>query len=58
MGNDRKRKHFLHQKRKHSNKKETYTGGSKSTGRKVGFAAVFADITRRETTRRSLHPHS
>ena len=28
---------------------EAYTDGSKSTGRKIGFAAEFADITRRET---------
>ena len=28
--------------------KEAYTDGSKSTGRKVGFAAIFADITRGE----------
>ena len=26
---------------------EAYTDGSKSTGRKVDFAAVFEDITRR-----------
>ena len=31
----------------HSNNKEAYTDGSKSRGRKVSFAAVFADITRR-----------
>ena len=47
-GNDSRRKqHFLHHKGKHNNKKETYSDGSKSTRRKVGFAAVFADITRR-----------
>ena len=47
-GNDSERKHyFLQHKGNHSNFKETYTNGSKSTGRKVGFAAVFADITRR-----------
>ena len=30
-----------------SNNKEAYTDGLKSTGRKVGFGAVFEDITRR-----------
>ena len=30
-----------------SNNKEAYTDGSNSTGNKVSFAAVFADITRR-----------
>ena len=46
---DRERKqHFLQHKGNHSNNKEDYTDGSKSTGRKVDFAAVFTDITRRE----------
>ena len=46
--NDSERKqYFLQHKENHSNKKEAYTDGSKSTGRKVGFAAVFTDITRR-----------
>ena len=36
----------LHKKNR-SNNKEAYTNRSKSIGRKVGFAAVFADITRR-----------
>ena len=31
------------------NSKEAYTDWSKSTGRKVGFAAVVKDITRRGT---------
>ena len=31
----------------------TYTDGSKSTGRKVGFPVVFMDFTRR-----NIHPHS
>ena len=44
-GNESKRK-------KHSNSKEAYTDGSKSTSRKVGYATVFTD------TRRSLHSHS
>ena len=47
-GNDNERKqHFLQHKEKHGNNKEAYTVGSKSTERKVGFTAVFADITRR-----------
>ena len=53
-GSDNERKqHFLQHKEKHKDTKEAYTDGSKSTGRKVGFAAVFTDITRR-----SLHSHS
>ena len=48
IGNDSKRKqHFLQHKGNHSNNKEAYTDKSKSTERKVGFAAVFVDITRR-----------
>ena len=44
-GNDSERKqNFLQHKENHSNN----TDGSKSTGRKVGFAAVYADIIRRE----------
>ena len=47
-GNDSERKqHFLKHKGKHSNNKEAYTKGSKSTRRKVGFAAVFMDIARK-----------
>ena len=34
-------------KGKHSNNKEAYTNTSKSTGGKLGFAAVFMDINRR-----------
>ena len=34
--------------KENSNNKEVYTDGLKSTGRKVGFVAVFSDITRRE----------
>ena len=37
----------LTHKGKHSNDKEVYSDGSKSTERKVDFAAVFVDITRR-----------
>ena len=46
--NDSDRKqHFLQHKGKHSHNKEVYTYGSKSTGRKVDFASVLTDITRR-----------
>ena len=48
MGNDsEKKQHFLQHEGKHNNNKEAYTDGSKSTGSKVGFVAVSADITRR-----------
>ena len=48
MGNDKKRKqHFLKHKGNHSNFKEAYTDRSKSTRRKIHFAAVFADISKR-----------
>ena len=47
MGNDSKKKqHFLQYKRKQINNKEAYTDELKSKGSKVGFAAVFANITR------------
>ena len=47
-GNDSERKqHFLKHKGNHNNFKEAYIDGSKSTGRKVSFAAVFANTTRR-----------
>ena len=48
MGND---------KGKHINNKEAYMDRSKSTGRKVGFAAVFSDITKRGalTKKASIH---
>ena len=47
MGNNSERKqYFLQHKENHSNNKEAHTDGSKSTGRKVGFVAVHADITR------------
>ena len=46
MGNDNvKKQHFLQLKGKYSNNKEVYTDRSKSTGRKVGIAAVFENIT-------------
>ena len=44
MGNDRERKQ---NKGNHSNFKRAFTDGSKSTGRIVGFAVVFVDVTRR-----------
>ena len=42
-----KRQHFLQHKEKHSSSKKAYTDGSKSTGRKVGCAAILTDITRK-----------
>ena len=41
----------------HKNTKEAYTDGSKNMGKKVGFATVFIDITRRGslTEEASLH---
>ena len=42
-----KKQHFLQHKEKHSRSKEAYTDGSKSPGRKVGYAAVFTDSNRR-----------
>ena len=54
-----RKQHFLQHKGKHSNNKQVYTDGSKRTGRKVGFAAVFTDITRKGgTTRKGLYPYS
>ena len=44
---------FLEHKEKHKNNKETYTDKSNIMERKVHFAVVFRDITRR-----SLHSHS
>ena len=47
-GNESERKqYFLQHKGKHSNSKKAYMVRSKSTGRKVGYAAVFADTIRR-----------
>ena len=43
------KQNFILHKEKHKDMKEAYMDGSKSTGRKVGFAAVFTDITRRGT---------
>ena len=37
----------FHDTEENTVRKEVYTDGLKSTGRKVGFAVVFADITRR-----------
>ena len=54
MGNESERKqHFLLQKEK------AYTDGSKSIGRKLGYAAVFAEgHQKRGTSRRSFYSHS
>ena len=50
IGSESERKqHFLQLKGKYSSSKEAFTNRSKSTGRKVGCAAVFTDITRRGT---------
>ena len=42
-------KNTLQHKKNHKNTKEDYTHKSKSIGEKIGFSAVFADITRSET---------
>ena len=48
MRNDSARKqHFQQHKRKHSNNKKAYTDGSKSSRRKVGYADVFTNVTKR-----------
>ena len=39
--------HFLQHKGKLGSSKKAYMGGSKSTRRKVGYADVFTDTTRR-----------
>ena len=44
MNNSERKKHFLQHKGNYNNNKEAYIDESKSTGRKVGFAAVIADI--------------
>ena len=41
------KQNFLQHKEKNSNSKEAYTDGSKSTGKKVGYAAIITDTTRR-----------
>ena len=43
-GNESEKKQH---KEKHSSSMEAYTDGSKSTRRKIGYAAVFTDFTRR-----------
>ena len=49
-GNESERKqHFQQHKAKHGSSKEAYTNGSKNTGKKIGYAAVFTDTTRRGT---------
>ena len=45
-------------KEKHSNNKEAYTDGSKSTRRKVGFAVVFQTSLEVGHYPRSLPPYS
>ena len=53
-----KKHHFLQHTEKPKNTKEAYTDESKSIGRKVGFAAVFTDITTRGVLPKeaSIHP--
>ena len=49
---------FLQQKKKHENIKETCTDGSKSIGKKAGFAAVIVDtIQKSDSAWRSLYLH-
>ena len=46
-GNDSERKqHFFQHKGEHIDNKAVSTDGSKSTGKKIGFPAVFADCIR------------
>ena len=48
MENESERKqHIIQHIGKHRSSKEGYTDESKSTGRKLGYAAVFTDTTRR-----------
>ena len=42
-----KKQHFLQYKDNHQNGKKVYTDGSKNIHKKVRFAAVFTNITRR-----------
>ena len=44
--NNDKKNHFLQLKENDRNIKEAYKDGSKSIGKKVGFATVFTDITK------------
>ena len=44
-----KNHHLRMMRKKHKNTKEACTDGPKSTGKIVGFAAVFLDINRRGT---------
>ena len=53
-----KKKHFLQDKEKHWNNKETYTNGSKSIGKKVDFVAVCTDTTRREALPEEVSIHT
>ena len=46
-GNESERKQFLQHKGKHGSSKKNYTDRLKSTGRKVSYATVFTDTTRR-----------
>ena len=48
----------LQHKERHKNTIEAYTDGSKTIGRKVGFAAIFTDITRREALPEEVSIHT
>ena len=48
----------MQHKGNYNNNKEAYTDESKSTGRKVGFAAVFADITIRGALPKEVSIHT
>ena len=47
VNDDNEREQFLQHEEKHENTKEAYTDRSQSIGKKLGFAAVFTNITRR-----------
>ena len=47
MNESERKQQFLQHKGKHGSSKKNYTDKLKSTGRKVSYAAVFTDTTRR-----------
>ena len=48
LGMRTRKQHFLQHKGKSFSSKEAYMDGSKSTGRKVVYAVVYTDTTKRE----------
>ena len=50
--------HFLQYKGKYGSSKEDYTARSKSTGMKIGYAAVFTDTTKRGTLSEEASIHT